>query len=251
MPLANHLEAYETNTLNWHDGRGELSNGSWEGLPVIDFTPDGRDNYFYKASHTKRKVLLHYTLGFLGGDLSTLTQDEWHVSVAFLVARSGKIIRLFNPDYWSYHLGNGAKGGNEAMSKESVAIELSNIGQLEKSGNWMWNYVGDKYCRASETNHFIDLGYKYRNHRYYARFTTEQYAATKELLKRIVAKYGMQQKFLGSSARYIQFANSSAAQDYNGICSHVNFRPPTDKTDIGPAFDWGAIGANDDGAVVW
>lgn len=251
MPLANDLESYERTTLNWHNSQGELSDGIWEGLPVIDFNPHGRDNYYYSSSYTKKKVLLHYTMGFLGGDMSALTMDNYHVSVAFIVARSGKIIRLFNPKYWSYHLGKGTKGGNKAMSREAVAIEISNIGPLEKSGNWMWNYYGDKYCRVNETNHYIDLGQKYRNYRYYARFTQEQYATTKQLLQKIVTKFGIEEKFRESATRYNIFPDSSSARNFRGICSHVNFRPPSEKTDIGPAFDWGAIGADEDGAVVW
>ena len=93
------------------------------------------NDYYYTAELSKRKIVLHYTVGTLRGDMAALTKKGNHMSVAYVVARNGIIYELFDPKYWSYHLGRGSVGGNGYNSKESVAIELSNYGPLKAVGS--------------------------------------------------------------------------------------------------------------------
>lgn len=250
MPLANELPEYEAQTINCHRSRGELEDGNWNGVDVLKFTPNGRDNYYYTYTAQKTKIVLHYTIGFLGGDLSALTRDDFHVSVPFIVARSGEIIQLYDPRYWSYHLTPGAVGGNKFNSRGSVPIEISNIGPLEVSGNWLWNYYGDKYCRVEDDQFFVNLGHTYRGYSHFATFTTAQYKATDRLVRAISNAFDIPHSFLPAPKRFELFDSSEEARSYHGICSHVNFQPPAVKNDIGPAFDWGAIGSHEDDPLV-
>jgi len=251
MVLAVDMDDYEKSTIDRLKARGELTDGNWQGLAVSDYTPKDRDDYYYRAKHKKSKLVLHYTMGYLTGDLAKLTKNNFHVSVPFVVARSGMIIRLFDPDYWSHHVGPGALGGNKTISKASVAIELSCLGPLVRDDGWINNYYGSKFCKHGETELYIDLGKEYRDYRYYARFADAQYKAAQTLIQKIVNHYGITKTFMHENARYDLFASSAMAKAYKGICSHVNFRPSGEKTDIGPAFDWKTIGAKKDGSVDW
>ena len=158
-----------------------------------------------------------------------------------MIARTGDIIQLFDPKLWSYHLGTSAVGGNSTGSKSSIGIELTNIGPLEVSGNWLWTYVGTQYCRLDEQQWYSSLDQEYRSYRHFASFTNEQYESLNLLLGALVAEFDIPFNFLPSQSRYETFQTSQAARSFEGISSHVNYRP-TGKTDIGPAFDWERVG---------
>ena len=236
--LASNIIEYELETIEYHRSRGMISDGTFEGLQTLDFSPPS-SGYYYSSRPRKNMLVLHYTAGFLGGDISTLTTQDYHVSVPFVVGRSGAIIKLFDPDHWSYHLGRGAIGGNKAGSKRSVAIEISNIGYLEKSGNWLWNYKGSRYCKSSETEYFAQIQ-KFREKKYFATYTTAQIKSVKRLVNAICEKYGINNTLLPIADRFEAFGSPEIASSYSGIASHVNFRR-SGKWDIGPAFDWNSL----------
>jgi N-acetylmuramoyl-L-alanine amidase len=240
--LAIDIPAAENATHTYHLGRGELTAGSEGGVPVFDFRPIGRSDYFYPATTTKKAVVLHYTMGYLGGDLSTMTQDGNHVSVSFVIARNGRIYRIFPTDNWSYHLGSGTIGGNLPCSKRSIGIELSSMGPLDRSGSWMWTYVGTKYCRVSETDFYQTLPAAYRGKTHYATFPSQQVAAADALVRALCVKHGIPRSFMPAGKRYLPFASPGEGSGYVGVCSHVNYRA-TGKSDIGPAFPWSGVGA--------
>ncbi len=243
MPIVQKIIEKEENEISYLRSLGEIENTTYKGLSVLYFKPNFRNGYYYESQVLKEKIALHYTAGYLGGDLGSLSRNNLHVSVPFVIAASGKIIQLFDPVYWSYHLTPGAVGGNKRNSSRSIAIEISNLGPLENSGAWMWNYVGSKYCKATETDFYVDLNAQYRGYRYYAYFTDAQYDSLNRLLDVLCAEFAIPRVFLPESDRYDLFQSASAARNYRGICSHVNFQPPSVKQDIGPAFKWNAIGA--------
>lgn len=237
--LAGQIDAYETQTHNRYENEGKLTSSTEVDVPVFDYRP-GHSSYFYNSNTEKQRIILHYTTGFLGGDISTLTRVDYHVSVSFVVARNGRIYRLFPTTAWSYHTGSGTVGGNETISKSSIGIEISNLGYLERSGDWMWNYYGDRYCRVSETQFYSTLPAPFRNEVHFATYTAAQYQSVRKLLNVLCPKHGIARTFLPVATRYAVFGSSTIGKNYRGICSHVNYRP-SGKWDIGPAFDWGAI----------
>lgn len=210
-----------------------------EKLTLIDCKRENNDDSFYfKESIPKKKIILHYTMGYLKGDIATLTTNQ--VSVPFVIARNGKIYNLFASKYWSYHLGPNASGGNTAMSKSTIGIELSNIGPLKKIGNNLVTTYSDNdiYCKLDEIEYYTFLPNAYRNYKYYATFTNAQYKSLVLLLKFLTEKYNIPYTLISEANRY-QKMDDNTFTLYNGIASHVNCR--TDKTDIGPAFDWASI----------
>jgi N-acetylmuramoyl-L-alanine amidase len=195
----------------------------------------GDESFFYKETVRKERIVIHYTAGYLRSDIATLTTAGNHVSVPFVIARDGTIYNLWASRYWSYHLGPGAQGGNTQMSKTSVAIELSNIGWLKRIGGKLVTYFGnsDVYCTTADAKYYVQVP-PYRAKSYFATFTDEQYASVTALLTYLTDTYQIPRVFLSATERYDVL---DTVDSFRGITSHVNYRP-TDKWDIGPAFDW-------------
>ena len=213
--------------------------GTAETIKIMDCARDNGDkSFFYQEETAKRKILLHFTMGYLKGDIATLTKE--HVSVPFVIGRNGTIYNLFASKYWSYHLGPGAIGGNTGMSRESIGIEISNIGPLKLIGdNLVTTYSNtDVYCSVAETQYYTKLSTQYRNFEYFATYTPAQYEAVRQLLNFLCARYNLPKSFLPEPQRY-QVMDDAGFKNYTGIVSHVNCR--TSKVDIGPAFDWNKI----------
>jgi len=213
-------------------------------LKLIDIIRQNNDkSFYYEEVVDKKRIVVHFTEGYLKGDIATLTKPGDKVSVPFIVARDGRIYNLWTSKYWSYHLGSGAKGGNTEMSKSSVAIELSNIGPLKKIGdNLVTEYSDtDVYCALTDTQLYTKLDTPYRGYSYYATFTDAQYKSLITLLRFLTAKYNIPRKFLNEPDRYNLFATDAVAKASTGILTHVNFRAPGEKVDIGPAFDWNRV----------
>lgn len=217
-------------------------------IPDEDITLDGMTcrpqngftGYFYNEKHPKKKIVLHFTVGHLKGDLLSLTSESrGHVSTAFVVARDGIVYQLFSSAAWSYHLGRNAQGGNGNQSKISIGIEISNYGPLTKKGNELHTAYSkanrkDVYCTLDDTDQYIKLPRSYRGYQYYTNYTNEQYHAIIVLLRYLTKTYDIPRKFVDEANRFKTTRSNSA--DFEGITSHVNFR--SDKFDIGPAFDW-------------
>jgi N-acetylmuramoyl-L-alanine amidase len=126
-----------------------------------DDNPDKIKPFFKKPKNPpqKKQIVLHFTAGYLRGDIATLTRGSskdkegkliipWHVSVPFVIARNGKIFQLWNENkYWAKHL--GLKGNaNTTCNQKTIGIELSNIGPLLKKGKNLVTTYGKNqvYC---------------------------------------------------------------------------------------------------------
>lgn len=213
--------------------------GTSESVTIIDCVRENGDkSFYYQDSTPKKKIIVHYTMGYLKGDIASLTKDK--VSVSFVLGRSGNIFNLFDTKYWSYHLGPGTVGGNTAMSKECIGIEISNIGPLKKIGdNLVTTYSdSDIYCGLDETQFYTKLPNKYRGYDYYAKFTENQYTNLVKLIKYLCGQHNIPKKFLDAAERY-NVLSVPKFTGFTGIATHVNCR--TDKTDIGPAFEWNRV----------
>src|SRR6266487_4514403 len=76
---------------------------------------DGDTSFFFKEEKSKKRIVLHFTEGYLKGDIASLTRTNHQVSVAFVIARDGTIYNLWESKNWSFHLGPGCVGGNTTM----------------------------------------------------------------------------------------------------------------------------------------
>lgn len=199
------------------------------------------DSFYYRDKFSKNQVVIHFTAGYLKGDVATLSTPGNHVSVPFIIARNGAILNMWSSAYWSYHLGPGAMGGNTAGSKRTIAIEVSNIGYLNKVGdNLVSSYSNrDIYCGLDERNFYTKLDTPYRGHEYFASFTGNQYNSLVVLLRYLTAQYNIPRDFLPEGKRY-DVVGANEITNFGGIVSHVNYRK-SGKWDFGPAFDWDRV----------
>jgi N-acetyl-anhydromuramyl-L-alanine amidase AmpD len=194
----------------------------------------GDQSFFYEKAFDKVQIVLHFTMGYLPGDVATLTKKNYHVSVPFIIGRNGIIYNLFSSQYWSYHLGEGAMGGNDTRSKVTIGIEISNIGPLKRNGDRLVTTYGenDTYCSLDETHYFEQISF--RGHDYFASFTEAQYVSLGTLLRYLTTRFDIAREILPENRR---FQALQEVVDFNGIVTHVNYRVDG-KWDIGPAFNW-------------
>ena len=201
-----------------------------------DVMPDARymalenshSSHFYKEATKKTAITIHGTAGVLTGDIGTLGQKNKKMSTHFVIARDGTAYQLFGTDYWSYHLGSGASGGNTPMSKCTVSIELSNLGPLKLRGQVMIDAYGKDYCLQSDQDAYIAASY--RGYDYFATYTSAQIATTAILVDAICEKHSIEKSFVKNTLDW------SAAKPTATIWGHHNVRK--DKLDPGPAFNF-------------
>lgn len=214
------------------------------------------DSYYYATETKKDMIVIHSTAGTLRADMASLTTKDNHVSVSYVIARSGEVYELFDPKYWSYHLGTGAVGGNKPNSQRSIAIEMSNYGPLTLRGEDLETIYSqvtykdsngdtkktkkDVYCTLDEPEYYSIVEDGYRGYKYFASFTPEQYKALNNLLDYLCIEHNIPKTFLDEDKRYETFASTSEAKEFKGICTHVNFRK-AGKWDLGPDFAWEKI----------
>ena len=211
-----------------------LTNGYWEGIPCLYYNKVG---HYIPEIHNKTKIVLHYTAGNILGDFGALTQSR--VSVPFLISLSGRLLVLYNPKYWAWHLGASAIGGNTTLSKESIGVEITNWGWLEEKGGILYTYLGVPYCTLADTDRYTKA--TFRKKHYWANFTEQQYITLRRLLPILCSKFNIPFDYLPEDKRLVQTID---AVTFNGIVTHTNFRREDDKQkkwDIGPAFNWSKL----------
>ncbi|GAA4276757.1 N-acetylmuramoyl-L-alanine amidase [Aquimarina mytili] len=216
--------------------------GTNEVMPYINCRPKNGDaSFYYQEKNSKTQIVLHYTAGYIKGDVAALSRPNNHVSTPFIIARNGHILNLWSSAFWSYHLGSGAIGGNTSGSKRTIAIELSNIGFLKRIDNKLVTVYSDTdvYCDIREKQFYTKLESPYRGEVYYAKFTRRQYHSLQLLLRYLTTEYDIPATFLPEDKRYGVVAEEELV-NFRGITSHVNYRS-SGKWDIGPAFDWDRI----------
>ncbi len=200
----------------------------------------GGTGHYYASEYEKDLIVLHHTAGQLAGDLPALTADD-HISTAFVVARSGRIYRLFDDTFWAHHATAGS-----SVHQRSIGIELSNYGWLQEDpldAARLDTHFGDFYCTKDDTDAYIELDDAFRDHRYYATFTDEQIDALNRLLDYLCAKFDIPPTILPPESRYEVFG-AADKDGYTGIASHVNY-VASGKWDLGPAFPWDRLFASD------
>jgi N-acetyl-anhydromuramyl-L-alanine amidase AmpD len=201
-------------------------------------TPAHRSGYYHDTVYAKERIVLHFTAGGLSGDMSTLTRQNYHVSVPFVIARDGTIYQLYSSKFWSGNLGGDALGNMmNAQDKRTIGIEISNYGPLSPGRGGLQNIYGETYCALNRPDAFQKLTVPFRGESYYATYTAAQYDSLIVLLRYLTAQYNIPRQFIPEPKRYV---TTPDVLTFRGIVSHVNYRK-SGKWDIGPAFDWAQL----------
>ena len=199
-----------------------------------------RSGYYHDTVYQKERIVLHFTAGVLGGDMSMLTRQDYHVSVPFVIARDGTIYQLYSSKFWSGNLGGDALGNaGNAQDKRTIGIELSNFGPMDLSSDTLRMTYGDRsaYCTLAQTDSYQKLPVPFRGKSYYATHTDAQYDSLIVLLRYLTAQYNIPRQFIPEPKRYL---TTPDVLTFKGIVSHINYRKDG-KWDLGPAFNWARV----------
>lgn len=195
------------------------------GFSILPIQPAYK-SYYYPNATEKKQICLHFTVGVITGDIASLTKENTHTSVQYVVDRQGHIYSLFDDSFWSYHLGATAVGGNSVMSKQSIGIEISNYGPLRcKDGKFIDAY-GSTY--TADKNYVDEI--KYRGYEYYAKMSEEQKTAVARLLIYLSEKHNIPLTFKENTGTV--FSTPAEAVAFRGIFCHTDVR--SDKFDLPP-----------------
>lgn len=224
----------------------EVKKFNKEGQRIMSFSYSEN----HKDNSTKDRIVLHFTSGQTLGDLKSFTREDYHISSPYVLGRDGTIYRLFSPKQWSYHLGRGVVGGNTVHSSRSISIQISNYGPLREDGKGNLVSLGGLiYCSLADKEAYVKLAKPFKGEEYFAAFTDQQYEGLIILLRYLTKEFNIQRKFLstdfnleergewGKIPRFSVFKDKTEADNFRGICSHINYRK-SGKWDIGPAFNW-------------
>lgn len=200
-------------------------------IPITDgfeITPISTSfkTYYYQTKTKKTQICLHFTVGVLPGDIATLTKENNRMSVQYVVDRLGHIYRLFPDEFWSYHLGSTAIGGNSVMSKQSIGIEISNYGPLRLKDDKYVDVYGNTYTMDDT---LVDA-VSYRGYDFYAKMSERQTKAVASLLAYLSDKHGIPLDFKEDIGNV--FGSAEEAVNFKGVFCHSNVR--SDKFDLPP-----------------
>lgn len=203
-----------------------------------------RTNYI-QEEHKKNLLVLHYTAGSTAsGAFETWNnkaivnihgEQVWSkVSTPYILDRDGTIYEVYDPKFYSYHLGINSDP-KHLQHKRSVSIEIVNFGSLMKNKNklyaWPNNY-NQEFCDVSETEKYIQVP-DYRGYSYYAMYTPKQLEALPSLAEMLCDRFEIPKVF---NAQKLDQTDLKYFSTFNGMCSHTSFR--NDKCDTGPALNW-------------
>lgn len=178
---------------------------------------------YYNTETEKHQIVLHHTVAStFSSTFNWWQQDGIHVATAYIIDKDGTICEMFNPDYWSYHLG---KGTTTLNNKSAIGIELVNEGPIWKKNNQYFWWDGT----VSYKGEVHDSNTWWRGYRYWAKYTKEQTTSLVELLRYLTERYQINTKIVDT------YKYDKELLYKNGIISHHNVR--TDKTDVSYAMD--------------
>jgi N-acetyl-anhydromuramyl-L-alanine amidase AmpD len=198
------------------------------------------ESQYFTQKPVKDLIILHFTAGQSARSaFDTWTVSSARVATAFIVDVDGTIYEAFPAAMWAYHL--GVTGGT-AHEKRSIGIEMANVGPLRVSTTdpkrltWWPNNWAKQWCAIDDTPRYVKSSY--RGIEYFASFPEPQIRATSALVSSLCDQFSIPRTIPPSSKRMEHDPNYFAK--FKGIAAHHNFR--ADKWDVGPAFDWAALG---------
>lgn len=202
---------------------------------------------FANETVPKDLIMLHFTASSSAQSvysawMAPVNGKPYRVATAYVVDRDGAIYEFFPPEKWAWHLGMTGNNPNSINDRRAVAIEIVNVGALREDRankdqlNWWPNNFGTRWCAKAEKDRYVKASY--RGNSYYATFPAVQVTAVHDLVHSIAARFDIPKVLPPEDKRTVFDPVYFSA--YKGIASHQNYR--ADKTDIGPAWNWAALG---------
>ncbi|MFC1572626.1 peptidoglycan-binding protein [Candidatus Eisenbacteria bacterium] len=190
-------------------------------------------------------VFLHHTAG---GHDPFATVRNWNndsrgrIATQFVVgnkstrgdtSRDGVVVECFPQAAWAYHLGESK---SRLLHPHSIGIEICNYGWLEKKDGRFHTYVDSEVPE----DQVCDLGFVFRGHRYYHKYSDTQIASVRGLLKEIALRHSKVDLAEGiprwlrdqDPGKIFDYSEPACKGEVRGLLTHTNTR--SDKSDCSP-----------------
>lgn len=200
---------------------------------------------YHAGPHKPEYLFLHHTAG---SENPFAVVDAWNrdsrgtIGTEFLIGgpsvrtgntkHDGVIVKCMPDGGYAWHLG---VNGSQSMHVNSVGIEVCNFGQLTPSGNGYRTYTG----ALVHESQVCDLGFKFRGHQFYHKYSDAQIQSLKELILFVKERDGIDIKkgliewlSVSTPALAFDFKQDAWAGKVKGMLSHTSTRK--DKTDMSP-----------------
>jgi hypothetical protein len=187
-----------------------------------------KEYYFDDSEHIQKNRTKKKQIILLN---TSCTKDEYFTKIktrfngkynrlpCFFISKDGEIHQHFNPNYYSKLM------EQQQIEKHSITIAVENVGWLFKDSlnGKMITWSGNEY-----TGDFIEV--PWRNKRYWATYTDEQYAKLAELVDYLCIEYNIIKDFIGNNI-VINKPNT-----YRGVLNRSNYSK--NYYDLSPAMDF-------------
>lgn len=199
-------------------------------LDTIKQLPFPETEYF-KAVYEKGQIVLHHTVS----DGSANAVADWwmskpsRVGTPIVIDKKGVIHQLFSSRFYAGHVGDVSDEMKafslpyRSCSKNSIGVEIVNLGALTKKGDKLYNAYNREYTDA-----FVRYPELYRGYEYFAKYTDEQIESLRRLLIYWCNRYDIPTNYNPD----IWDVNKNALNGTKGIYTHTSFR--YDKSDLHP-----------------
>lgn len=179
---------------------------------------------YFKDIVKKKQIVLHHTVSNSNAEsvIRYWNLTAPRIATPFVIELNGNIVELFDPKYWSWHIG---KGANKKDNQESIGIEVINAGGLVKRNNKIYWWDGTHEFKGE----YLELEKEWRGFKYFAKYTEPQEIALGKLVTSLCLEFNIRPVILPTLEYKREFF------EFDGIVNHSNLR--ADKTDLSPAFD--------------
>ncbi len=202
------------------------------------------DGQYIREAVPKHSIYIHHTAGSASpqGVKRWWNETTTRVGTAFIIGgkptrpghtwKDGELVQVFSSKHWAYHLGlkksNMPPGSasSKYLNSSSIGIELCNWGYLSKRDDDKYYTYVNSVVPAEDV---VDLGYEYRGHRYWHKYTDAQLDVLEELIMYLVHKYNIPAQYKGDKMFELDIR---AFVGQHGIWTHTSVRE--DKTDCSP-----------------
>jgi hypothetical protein len=196
---------------------------------------------YFKKEYKKTQIYIHHTVSpnklqnrGPEGDVAHWNNQSYNLGTYCIIDSDGTVYELFNPKYWSNHLGiKKSVFANhnviyQKLDNTSIGIEIDSLGPL------VWTKKG--YSSYAYPGHFnvpndrvIDYGEKgFRGHRFYEAYTLEQIESLRLLLSSLTDDNNIPKHYNSTMWE----VSKEALKGVPGIWSHTSVR--SDKSDCHP-----------------
>ncbi len=198
------------------------------------------ENQYHRVEFPKKQIVVHHTASgpSAEGVINYWKSDPLRIATPFVIDGDGDIYQCFSSKYYAAHIGVSASSIKalgfadfgtrcDKLHKASIGIEICNWGGLTKDAKGRWvSYAGVVIPECDIE--FYPEGF--RGYHAYQKYTTKQINATKDLLEYLCNKYSIEKGFkMGNFT-----VSKQAIGGDNGIWTHCNYRPASDKQDLHP-----------------